>query len=169
MKLWCILINIIGGICVLGTYAYFLVNNQKSAAALWGGIPELWRPIYITGMILAACGYLVVSYIILFSLPTTYINYNYFSAAYALILIPSAFWMPMVFKFLNHESDFLWLCIRVILFLVALGALLIVINLIINKKLLTNIAYYTGLIGSIVFFIHVFVLDALVWPYFFRK
>ena len=54
-----LVINIIGGIAVIGSYIFGLHGAGPNAAnALWGGVPSAIRPVYGASMILAAIGYL---------------------------------------------------------------------------------------------------------------
>ena len=58
--------NIIGGIAVLGGYAYTLAINPETRNALWGGIPESWKPLYTFSMFTSAIGYLYAIYYLVF-------------------------------------------------------------------------------------------------------
>ena len=52
-----LVINIIGGAAVIGSYVYGLNANAGGANVLWGGVPNNIRPIYTVSMILSALGY----------------------------------------------------------------------------------------------------------------
>ena len=60
-------VNIIGGIAVLGGYAYALAINPETRNALWGGIPESWKPLYTFSMFTSAIGYLYAIYYLVFT------------------------------------------------------------------------------------------------------
>ena len=51
------LLNALGGIAVLGSYAYAFSYSSELRAGLWGGVPESLQPIYTVNMLLAAAGY----------------------------------------------------------------------------------------------------------------
>jgi len=55
-KLILLLINVVGGIAVIGSYILGL-KGDSGAEVLWGGVPEGIRPIYTVSMILSAIGY----------------------------------------------------------------------------------------------------------------
>ena len=166
MKNFCLIIYILGGLGVLATYTHGLYTNHENSSLLWGGIPESIRVWYVVGMILAAIGYLFSSYYIFFVNSN---NYIYFSLAYILILVPSVFWMPLTFKYIYNQQDFYWFLIKLALFLVAFGSFLCVIFLIYFKPKNLNLSYILGLTGSVLFFLHTFILDSILWPYFFKN
>ena len=51
------LLNALGGIAVLGSYAYAFSYSSELRTGLWGGVPESLQPIYTVNMLLAAAGY----------------------------------------------------------------------------------------------------------------
>jgi len=62
------LINVVGGILVLGSYAHGLITHPASRDAIWGGVPETIKPLYTANMLFAAAGYLAFTYFVMFSL-----------------------------------------------------------------------------------------------------
>lgn len=175
MKALFLFIYIFAGIGVLFTYAYNLHINYDRASALWGAVPDSLRPWYGVGMIAAALGYLLASYVLIFlvdakeALVFKRYSYNVFTLCFVLILIPSILWMPLTFHMLSTPSGLTWFFIRLILFIVALGGLLLVIALKGLEPKPSPWIYFAALLGSVLFFIHAFVLDAILWPYFFKS
>ena len=51
------IINIIGGLFVLGGYVYALINNPTNRMQLWGGVPENYRSWIVGMMFVSAFGY----------------------------------------------------------------------------------------------------------------
>lgn len=159
----------------MASYAYGLIQNKNSIATLWGGVPEYLRVYYTIGMISATFGYLAFSYYLLFHVNAHearvfgFFSFNIFNFIYLLILVPSMFFMFLAFKMAILPSLFTWVSLRLILFLVALGALLMIVALVGLTVRFSSGAYWIALIGSSLFFLHTFVLDAIIWPYFFRK
>jgi len=51
------LLNALGGVAVLGSYAYAFSYSSELRAGLWGGVPDSLQPIYTGNMLLAAAGY----------------------------------------------------------------------------------------------------------------
>ena len=63
-----LVINIIGGAAVIGSYIYGLNASTGGANVLWGGVPENIRPLYGASMVLSALGYFALLYFIFFRL-----------------------------------------------------------------------------------------------------
>jgi hypothetical protein len=147
------LINLFGGIAVLGSYAYCLMSYPAQAGDFWGGVPDGLRPLYTVNMFLAAAGER-------FGLGT-------FNALYALILIPSALWMPLTFAMLEAPSDGLWWAIRLTLAAVGIGSLGLLAGLVAVRPSLPSLAHKLAVVGSLAFSFQTVVLDAAVWPAFF--
>jgi hypothetical protein len=175
MKILCIVINLIGGALVLGSYAYGLAQNNPSLSTLWGGVPASMRPFYTLGMILAALGYLSCSFYLLFLINASearvynIFSYNIFNFIYIIILTPSILFIFLASKMILAPSMLTWFTLRFILFLVALGAFLMIIALVGLTPRSSHWGYGLALIGSALFFLHTFILDAIIWPYFFKK
>ena len=124
-----IAINVIGGIAVLGSYALGIASNPATRGEVWGGVPEALRPLYTVNMLLAAAGYFLFSHYVVFRLDPARVRVasrfgpGVFPVLYALILAPSALWMPLTFEMLAAPSAALWIAIRLTLFAVGLGSL----------------------------------------------
>ncbi len=160
LKLTLLLVNIIFGAAVIGSYIWGF--KKQTAEALWGGVPQSWIPFYTTGMVLAAIGY----FMFIFYLLTKEVTEKYWAyiLILAIILIASAFWMPLTVSMISNPSNFLWLAIRITLGIVALASLALVIAFAAAKP-----TPLIALIGSILFFLHVTILDAIFWVYFFKN
>ena len=62
-----LLVNILGGSAVLGSYAFGLILYPDNRMDLWGEIDGIWQTIFVTSMLLAAAGYLFfLGYIYMF-------------------------------------------------------------------------------------------------------
>lgn len=173
-KILMLIINVIGGIAVLGSYAYGMQTHPGSGNALWGGISERIRPLYAVGMLLAALGYFAFTYYLLFRLdPDSVViagrcKYSLFNYIYLGILIPSALWMPFTFKMIENPATATWVIIRVILAIVALASLALIWAIAAAAPRGPATAYWLALLGSSLFFLHTAVLDAILWPAYFR-
>ena len=99
-----LVINIIGGIAVIGSYIQGLMIHTNGGGILWGGVPQSIRPIYGVSMLLAALGYFAFLYYILFRLEPGEVQiagrfgYYLFYIIFLGILVPSALWMPLTFS-----------------------------------------------------------------------
>jgi len=166
-------LNVIGGIAVLGSYAHGILTHPETRGEVWGGVPEGLRPLYGISMWLAAAGYLAFTGFVLRGLDPREVRlaggfgYGAFLPLYALVLIPSALWMPLTFAMLERPDPVLWLAIRGVLALVGLGALGIIAALLTLRDRRPLWAYVPALIGAVCFAFQTAVLDAIVWPAYF--
>ncbi len=170
-----LIINVIGGIAVIGSYVHGIVTHPGTGNALWGGVPASMRSLYATGMLLAAAGYLFTIYYILFRIDPAGLqiagifNYTTFTVLYFLILTASTLWMPLTYSFIANNNPVTWFGIRTVLIVVALGALLLLIALLTMKPKIVSTAYWLAVAGTSAFFLHTGVLDAILWPLLFKK
>ena len=140
---------------------------------VWGGVPETLRPLYTLTMLLAAAGYFAFSYFVLFKVDPESVRignrlrFGAFNALYALILVPSALWMPLTFEMLESPGMGLWWAIRLTLGAVAIGSLGLLAAIIAVRPVSAPGARRLALIGSTAFCFQTAVMDALVWPAYF--
>ena len=52
-----IVLNVLGGILVLASYAWGALAAPETMGSLWGGVPVGIRPIYTVNMLLSATGF----------------------------------------------------------------------------------------------------------------
>jgi hypothetical protein len=170
-------INVVGGIAVLGSYAYGIWANPAHRGDLWGGVPEGLKPLYVVSMLLAALGYFAVTYYILFRLEPDQVRiadrfgFVVFPILYAIILAFSALWLPLTFAMLGQPSTGLWVAIRLTLAAVGLASLALLVALLaLNRGVLEPEGpyYWLAVAGSAAFCLQTSVLDMLVWPAYFR-
>jgi hypothetical protein len=161
-----------GGTLVIASYLLGLARHPTTRDQAWGNVPKWLKPYYYTSMLLAAAGFFAFSYFVLFSLERETVrigrfDFSLFIALYALILFPSALWMPLTFAQLERPRKSLWWAIRVTLAVVGLASLgLLAAVAAVNTK---EPAYVYGLAvaGGVFFSIQTALLDALVWPVYF--
>jgi hypothetical protein len=168
-------INILGGIAVLGSYVQGLLSHPGSSDALWGGVPKEVRTMYAASMLLAALGYFAFTYYLFFRLDPANarvgkrLEFGVFNWLYVGILAPSVVWMPLTWIMVERPGAGLWSGIRVVLALVGLASLGMAVALMGVRPRASRWAYRLAVIGSVVFFAHTGLLDALVWPVLFRR
>jgi hypothetical protein len=168
-----LLINLLGGIAVLGSYAHGLLTHPGSGGQVWGGVPEALRPLYTVSMLLAAAGYFAFSFFVFFRLDPERtrvggrFGFGAFHAIYALILLPSALWMPLTFAMIESPGPLLWAAIRGVLALVGVGSLALVAAVSSARPADAPLARGAAVAGALAFAFQTAVLDALVWPAFF--
>jgi hypothetical protein len=83
------------------------------------------------------------------------------------MLIASALWIPWVNAMLSNPNKTTWALIRTSLILVALSSL--ALTIIFFKNPSTTLHYKASLIGIIIYLIHTGILDAIIWPYLWKK
>jgi len=169
-----IAINVVGGVLVIGSYVQGFMTHPDSGNVLWGGVPESIRPLYTLCMIPAALGYFAFSYFIIFRLDPDVVkigntfDYRIFLAIYALILFPSALWMPLTHAMLSNPSAGLLWSIRITLAVVGIAALCLLAALLTIDAKEPAAAYWAAVAGSAAFCLQTAVLDAIVWNIYFR-
>lgn len=169
-----LVINIIGGVAVIGSYIFGLNAQTGGANVLWGGVPENIRPLYGVSMILSALGYFAFLYFILFRLVPGEVliggrfGFSLFSTIFLVILIPSALWMPLTNMYVGNPSTGLWIGIRTVLALVGLASIALVWALLSLQVRVPGISYWLAVAGSGYFAFHTAILDAVIWAALFK-
>jgi hypothetical protein len=168
------LINIIGGSVVIGSYIWGFRTTPDASQILWGSVPLRIRLLYTMGMFLAAGGYFAFLNFILLKLKaeTTGLFYRYgygvLNLIFVGILIPSALWMPLSLAYLNHPASIVLWAVRLVLWLVALSSLALLAALMTVQPRQPKWAHVLAIIGSAAFCFQTVLLDAIVWVAFFR-
>ena len=162
-----ILLNVVGGVAVLASYAHGF--SQPNVEAFWGGVPDALRPVYTFSMFGAAFGYFPLTSYILLRLDPERVRigrfgYRLFLLLYALVLIPSALWMPLTFVMIGDPSVALWAVIRLVLALVGLGSLGLLAALFVLEPRDRGPFWALAVAGALLFCNQTALLDAVVWP-----
>lgn len=170
-----LLMNVSGGVAVIGSYVLWLRGSSGGANALWGGVPARLRPVYTVSMILSAIGYLAVFYYLLFEpVPDEVevgggLGFVWFIPIVVLMLFPSALWMPLSGLYVDRPSAGTWIAVRTVLFIVGLASVALAWALLALEPNKGDAAYWTAAVGSCYFAFHTFVLDAILWAGLFRR
>ena len=165
-------INVLGGVAVLGSYAWGIATHDNPGA-VWGGVPESLKPLYTISMLTAAGGYFLFSGFLLFGVDAARARFagqhefGLVNALYALILVPSALWMPLTFAMLSEPSPSLWIAIRIVLGLVGIGSLGLLVAVATVRPRTPVVAHALAVLGLVAFAIQTALLDAIVWPAYF--
>lgn len=172
---WMLLvINVVGGAAVLGSYAHGIIGNPDAGAQLWGGVPENVRPVYTISMLLATLGYFFFISHLLFRVDPASVQlpgglgFGLFHGAFLLILIPSALWLPLTAAYAAAPSPLLWFGVRADLAAVAVGALLLLWGLAALRESAPGAHWWPAVIGALFFAFQTAVLDAVVWTALYR-
>jgi hypothetical protein len=169
-----LVINILGGAAVIGSYILGLSGQSGGANVLWGSVPENIRPVYTVSMILSALGYFAFLYYIFFRLDPAQISiagvagFTLFYVIFIFMLVPSAFWMPLTNSYVSNPSTGIWIWVRVVLALVGLASIALLWSLLILQGKAPGTAYWLAVAGSGYFAFHTAILDAIVWAALFK-
>lgn len=163
---WFIIITPIIGVLVLLSYVLGVGDNVD---IMWGGVPEHYRGAYTISMLLSAFSYFVfTSYtfinILGGKMESNSVRKSRILLAYILILVPSALWVPLVRIMIDAPSSLIWFLIKLVLFLVAIGTFILLLQFLKVAKKARNIYYYISLVGVLIFLFHTGILDAIIWP-----
>jgi len=167
------LINIVGGILVLGSYVYGLLTHPGERMLLWGNLPEAVRPVYTASMFAAAGGYFFFLYHLVFKAPSESFRlpfglpFNIIHILFIMILIPSALWMSLTFAYISDPSGWLWAVVRITLYIVGTSSALLLGTLVSLKVTSPKQFWMPSVIGAMLFTFHTLILDASIWPLFF--
>jgi hypothetical protein len=168
-----LLVNLLGGIAVIGSYIVGFQSRADATTILWGGVPASFRPFYTAGMLLAALGYFAFGIFLLrmdAGAARVFKRYGFgiFSVLFLVILIPSALWLPLSFWAVDRASQVLVWLVRLDLALVGAGSLGLLLALLNTRPAVPAWLYRIALLGSALFCLQTVVLDALVWSVLFR-
>ena len=159
----------IGGISVLGSYVLAFTLSPDIRSGLWGGVPEAIRPLYTVCMLLAATGYFFFSWKLVLSPGPDGVERQIgippwaLLLAYALVLMPSALWLPLTALHIGDPSTLLWLAIRLVLLLVGAGStVLVYVTYRLARR--NGGSDWLAFAGTLPFWLQTAVLDALIWP-----
>ena len=169
-----LVINIVGGIAVVGGYWLGLRGRSGASDALWGGVPKRIRPVYTVSMLLSAAGYLAVIYFLLFDVVPDDVKiggagYELFYPIFILILIPSAFWMPWTKRYVDSPGTGRWVAVRTVLYVVGLASIALAWALFVLEPNNGSAAYWAATVGATYFAFHTFILDSVIWAALFRR
>jgi hypothetical protein len=169
-----LIINVIGGAAVIGSYIFGLRGQTGGANVLWGNVPMNIRPIYTVSMILSALGYFAFLYYIFFRLNPAQISiagvsgFSMFYVIFLGILIASAFWMPLTNMHVSNPGTGIWIVVRFVLAVVGLASIGLLLALLTLQGKVPGTAYWLAVAGSAYFAFHTAILDAIVWAALFK-
>ncbi len=169
-----LIINIIGGIAVIGSYIFGLSGQSGGANVLWGGVPNSLRPVYTVSMLLSALGFFAFLYYIFFRLNPAQVSiagasgFTMFYVMFLGILIASAFWMPLTNMYVSNPGTGIWIGVRIVLAVVGLASIALFVALLTLQGKVPGTAYWLAVAGSGYFAFHTAILDAIVWAALFK-
>ena len=167
------IVNLVGGIAVLGSYAHGLLTEVALRPKLWGGVPETWRPLYTVNMFLAAGGYFFfTAHFLMRALPSGALFFNrlgfeWIIFLYATFLISSALWMPLTFSMMKVPSDGTRFAIRSVLTVTGIASVTLLVSLFASNAERGDWLFWAAVAGLTPFIIQTAILDAVIWPRYF--
>ena len=165
------LVNLIGGILVLSSYAWGLWSFPFHRHLIWGDIGFSTQKIIVPFMFLAAIGYIVSAYWFWKIIPPNDFkfagNFDYGTIIlfFSMFLGLSSLWMPMAIQSVISNSP-LWIVLtKVILFFVAICSLLILFGIFNSSTLGNQIlpGKYFSLIGWFFLCVQTVIFDGIFW------
>ena len=170
-----LVINVIGGAAVIGSYIYGLSAQAGGANILWGGVPTSIRPVYFVSMIISALAYFAFIYYLFFrTTPGEVViagrfNFSLFYIIFIFMLIPSALWMPLTNMYVANPSTGLWVGVRTVLVVVGLASIALCWAILSLQPRVSGVSYWLAVVGSGYFTFHTMVIDAIIWAALFRQ
>lgn len=172
-KLILLLINLLGGTAVIGSYVLGLRAHPGQTEALWGGVPTGIRPFYAIDMLFAAAGYLAIFFVLLLRVdPSATIGKLPFwtlNLVYLFILVPSALWMSLTFSVADGYTLGRWIAVVTVLALTGFASIALLVSVITLTPRLPIGLYWLTVIGGIFLVLQTAVLDAIVWTSYYLK
>ena len=163
------LVNLIGGIAVLGGYAYYLAVNPEHRAFLWGGVPGEWKPYIVVSMFVAAAGYLWFFAYIVFSSGDSItplrglFDMKIIIGLVALFLLMASLWIPLTMNMIVSHDETRWFSVQFVLWGAAIAAILITVCVITSTNVENPVQHWFAVAGIGYLTFHCTVLDAILW------
>ncbi len=164
------LFNLLIGPAVLISYVLSArAHSSQEVAKLWGDVPEAVRPYYTAWMFVAATGYFLFTYFLLFRVDADRVRvakrwgFGLFHVLYAMILIPSAIWMPLTLHHIVSPTPLTWKLVVLGLWTSGLASLGLIAALVALEPRAPERPWRLAVIGSVLFAGQTWVLDSCVW------
>ncbi|MBN2652623.1 MAG: hypothetical protein JXR63_09580 [Spirochaetales bacterium] len=164
-----LIINLVGGAFVLGSYVVSILLHEGSGMDFWGQTSESLIPIYTVFMFLAMISYLVFSPYLIFMVDSSNsrmwsrLSYRAFYLPFLIILIFSVFWMPLTLAYMRSPSSWLWVLIQMDLLFVGLGTLMLFLFFLGLKPRKAAIWYWACIPFFLLFIFQTVILDPFLW------
>lgn len=150
---------------------YYFSKNAPNFQKLWGRIPESKKNIYYGSIFITLVAFIIFLYYLLISnsfiADTASKQITKLFVILVIFLLLSISWTPMSLYYLTNKSTMVKYQIILIMFLIPLSLIYpiyVLYNLRDDKQpLLKNIS----LAGIVYYFLHTFILDGILWCYYF--
>lgn len=161
---------LLGGPLVLGSYALGFVAWPDAMTKMWGGVPTWLRPLYTGSMFVAAAGFFAFSRLLVLHPHPDQVRlpggrgYRSLISAYALVLLPSALWLPATKWYLDEPTALRFGVVWLDLAAVALGSAAIIGAVVGLRPRPSRARRTVAIVGALAFGFQTIVLDGLLWP-----
>ena len=162
-------VNLVGGVAVLLSYAVMLMWYPEHRESLWGGVGGGLRKLFVLSMLIAAVGYLTFLCLVTFDGVTGVSNGEGLLITYApsilcgIFLTASTTWMPLTVAYLNTESEIWWVLAVTSLWITAASLLVMAFVIFRSDMEMDYPNRYIALSGLMYISFHCLVLDAIIW------
>lgn len=161
---------LLGGPLVLGSYALGAVAWPDAMSKMWGGVPTWLRPLYTGSMFVAAAGFFAYSRLLVLHPQPDQVRlpggrgYRSLISAYALVLLPSALWLPATKWYLDQPTALRFGVVWLDLAAVAVGSAAIIAATVGLRPRPSRARRNLAIAGALAFGFQTIVLDGLLWP-----
>lgn len=170
------LVNIVGGVVVLGGYIWCLGSFPEHREALWGGVHGNLRSIFTLSMFPAAAGYLTFCYVTIFQREAmtfgkdAVVGANTIVVLAIVFLASAALWMPSSIAYIRSGEGVWWAVCVASLWVTALSLLIMTgATIILPMDDISEISKSASVVGLAYITMHCLILDAIVWVMLFNK
>mmetsp|Transcript_120060 Transcript_120060/g.334071 ORF Transcript_120060/g.334071 Transcript_120060/m.334071 type:complete len:172 (+) Transcript_120060:3-518(+) len=168
------------GTILVGTYVWGVVtlfDRYGSAMRLWGGIgapgKEWLLQTYYASILAATIGFFPsLGYALKIAPRLPRRDVSLICGAFLGFYVTEMAWMPMCVAYIREPREWLYIAIRLQL---AVSGVLAILWLVAKCRVPADVAAaagpclrVSGLLGTLVFALHCAVLDAIIWPPFFK-
>lgn len=165
-------INVIGGVAVLGSCAHGLLTHPGQGGLLWGSMPGPLVSLHVGLLPLAVAGHLAAAAFLLRAPPGRLTiggapALPQLSFSTAVLLLASAWWMPLCWAALDQQDPGYLQWIQLVLMVAGATALLNVVLLLRLDDVPGLRLRWAAVIGASIVMLQCTILDAFVWPRYF--
>ena len=170
-----ILINIIGGVLVIGSYILGFNSELDNKLDLWGGITGKTKQLFTISMLLSVIGYLTFLFYMIFKGGLdnndngSLLGLNPFLILSILFLISASIWMPATIKFLDTSLYYWWIVTIIVLWITAISLVAMFIILLLSQNIEYNLSLKLATLGIAYISFHCLILDAIIWVFKFPR
>ena len=170
---WLAAINLVGGVSVLGSYAWGILSHPHNRSELWGEISGSLYLLYVPCMFIAAASYLWFTWYLFTMVDVESVKvfgkygFTVFNIAYVGILLFSTMWIPLTLHALDTSNSNLKIWINIVLWSTAFFSMLMLGALATLEPTGPSTQHKFAVLGAILFCFQTVILDALIWPRYF--